>query len=609
MKALDALLDIAGKQLNTPDNLTKEIFHKLKLPLKQQLTDLRSQIVRLACQVVTKFAVVAGHRSRDFLSFVMPQLISMAAGANKVMAGFALDCAREVCSVVQVHKAIAPLCELCTTSRNKAVVECAIECILVALNKWESFRRNDVDSVEVAFEHCLKAASSKARATARQCYWAFHKSYPDRALKILKRTDTRTTKLIIEEEPQEAEEEKEEEDDEEEEERSNTRSTRNSSTRSSSTAVRRSGRNKTTTKNHAKQTTEKRTQGERENDEHSGNGGNGRRQSVEHMSATMIQAMMRGTKTRVGTPLKTDPQASHSAHSSTTPNASPNNRNQPTPPSALSSPSSPNHRKQHRPSALPKQEKNKPPSSPRASSRSPRSPRSPAHSNKSTASPRSSLDETYVVGDRVLVTEQLLPAVVKFVGTTSFSHGLWIGCELTNATDEGKNSGKVKGVQYFKCVPNKGLFVRVGNLTKNDSVALDDEPEKEEQEEREDRDETTTEESPPAPNTTSAVPMRVPTEDTNEQTHNRVPSSGGNSSSSTVAEQLLNAHRTHVDEVLECLRNEMITLAEFEAAKSSSTHHVAAYASQIAESMHVREQMLEAMYQRLGTLCATLAKE
>ena len=71
----------------------------------------------------------------------------------------------------------------------------------------------------------------------------------------------------------------------------------------------------------------------------------------------------------------------------------------------------------------------------------------------------------------------------------------------------------------------------------------------------------------------------------------------------------MNAHRTHVDEVLECLRNEMITLAEFEAAKSSSTHHVAAYASQIAESMHVREQMLEAMYQRLGTLCATLAKE
>ena len=36
MKALDALLDIAGKQLNTPDNLTKEIFHKLKLPLKKE---------------------------------------------------------------------------------------------------------------------------------------------------------------------------------------------------------------------------------------------------------------------------------------------------------------------------------------------------------------------------------------------------------------------------------------------------------------------------------------------------------------------------------------------------------------------------------------------
>ena len=40
-----------------------------------------------------------------------------------------------------------------------------------------------------------------------------------------------------------------------------------------------------------------------END--SGNGENGRRQAVEHMSATMIQAVMRGKKTRSGdTPLK-----------------------------------------------------------------------------------------------------------------------------------------------------------------------------------------------------------------------------------------------------------------------------------------------------------------
>ena len=61
--------------------------------------------------------------------------------------------------------------------------------------------------------------------------------------------------------------------------------------------------------------------------------------------------------------------------------------------------------------------------------------------------------------------------------------------------------------------------------------------------------------------------------------------------------------------VLECLRSEMVILAEFEASKATSAHQVAEYASQIAESMHTREQMLETMYQRLGTLSSFLGPE
>jgi hypothetical protein len=574
MKAMEALLEIATDQTDTPNNLTKEIFSSLKHPIKQQLTDLRSQVVRLACQVVTKFAVVAGHRTRDFLSFVMPQLISMAAGANKVMAGFALDCAREVCSVVQVHKAIAPLCDLCATSRNKAVVECAIECILVALNKWESFRRSDVDSIEGAIEHTLKAASSKARSTSRLCYWAFHKSYPERAVRVMKRTDTRTQNLIIESEPTEIEGGEEEE--EEEEEDISSGSTRSSRQKS------RNRKKSTTAKGNSTSKTMSNERGEND----SGNGENGRRQAVEHMSATMIQAVMRGKKTRSGdTPLKKSEEKEDV-----------NN----------------NEEESISPSRLPSKKTTSPKRSPssRATASSPRSP--------SIHSPRSSLEDTYIVGEHVLVTEHLLPAVVKFVGTTKFSHGLWIGCELKNDEDEGKNSGCVRGVRYFKCRDNKGLFVRVGNLKKDDSPDDDGmmKREGEEEEEEEEIIETTVVEeeeqvhdAPEAKSSTTAPPAPpVPPAPSLTAVSLERKKNVGNSSSN-VAEQLLNTHRTHVDEVLECLRNEMVILAEFEGAKITSTHRVAAYASQIAESMHKREQMLENMYQKLGTLCATLAKE
>ena len=103
LAALEELHALAESARATPEKLSREIFAVLRVPMKKQLTDLRSQIVRAACTVTTHLAKVAGHRSREFLSYVMPTLISISAGANKVMAGFALDCTRDVVAAVQVQ--------------------------------------------------------------------------------------------------------------------------------------------------------------------------------------------------------------------------------------------------------------------------------------------------------------------------------------------------------------------------------------------------------------------------------------------------------------------------------------------------------------------------
>jgi len=64
------------------------------------------------------------------------------------------------------------------------------------------------------------------------------------------------------------------------------------------------------------------------------------------------------------------------------------------------------------------------------------------------------------VGDQVMCIGLKPPAVgtVRFVGTASFSAGEWMGIELDE--DVGKNDGSVLGVEYFKCRPQAGLFVR-----------------------------------------------------------------------------------------------------------------------------------------------------
>lgn len=49
-------------------------------------------------------------------------------------------------------------------------------------------------------------------------------------------------------------------------------------------------------------------------------------------------------------------------------------------------------------------------------------------------------------------------ATVRFIGTTRFAVGDWIGVELTDGT--GKNDGAVQGERYFECEPGFGMFVR-----------------------------------------------------------------------------------------------------------------------------------------------------
>ncbi|XP_005995070.1 CAP-Gly domain-containing linker protein 4 isoform X3 [Latimeria chalumnae] len=59
------------------------------------------------------------------------------------------------------------------------------------------------------------------------------------------------------------------------------------------------------------------------------------------------------------------------------------------------------------------------------------------------------------VGDRVLVAGQRT-GIVRFYGKTNFAPGFWYGVELDKPS--GKNDGSVRGVQYFTCTPQHGVF-------------------------------------------------------------------------------------------------------------------------------------------------------
>ncbi|KAI8647404.1 CAP Gly-rich domain-containing protein, partial [Parasitella parasitica] len=51
---------------------------------------------------------------------------------------------------------------------------------------------------------------------------------------------------------------------------------------------------------------------------------------------------------------------------------------------------------------------------------------------------------------------------IRYVGTTSFQTGKWVGVELDEPL--GKNSGVVQGKRYFDCKNNHGVFTRPANV-------------------------------------------------------------------------------------------------------------------------------------------------
>jgi len=74
-------------------------------------------------------------------------------------------------------------------------------------------------------------------------------------------------------------------------------------------------------------------------------------------------------------------------------------------------------------------------------------------------------------GQRVKLSTTKHPGVVRYVGLTDFSDGIWVGVELDDPV--GSNDGTIRGEAYFSCKPKHGIFVRSSKLALDSQHAKD----------------------------------------------------------------------------------------------------------------------------------------
>ena len=84
----------------------------------------------------------------------------------------------------------------------------------------------------------------------------------------------------------------------------------------------------------------------------------------------------------------------------------------------------------------------------------------------------SHLTNHFRVGQNVQIAGKHLEGRIAYIGATNFAPGKWIGVILNE--ERGKNNGTVKGIFYFKCPPNYGLFVRPTQLIMKKSNVIEE---------------------------------------------------------------------------------------------------------------------------------------
>eukprot|EP00795_Rhopilema_esculentum_P014391 gene14391-5442_t len=164
------------KQYGDHDQISK-VLRDLEVCLRVSVKDLRSQIVKEACLVLSFFASRL-HRGFDYLAeALIPALITLIPNSVKIMSSSGNACIRLIIKHTHCPKLIPIFVSNLLTNKSKEV-------------------RSQVSLIEEAIRKGIADADSEARAAVRRAYWHFADHYRDKADALMQTFDSSKQKLL-----------------------------------------------------------------------------------------------------------------------------------------------------------------------------------------------------------------------------------------------------------------------------------------------------------------------------------------------------------------------------------------------------------------------------
>uniref|UniRef100_M4BWR5 CAP-Gly domain-containing protein n=1 Tax=Hyaloperonospora arabidopsidis (strain Emoy2) TaxID=559515 RepID=M4BWR5_HYAAE len=178
-------------------SLSTEMWKNLR-PLRSLIQDLRSQLVKEVCALLTTVSRVTGDAMAPFLRDVLPTLVEVRGSGNKVCGSYCSECLDAIVTQTVVKGATLRLfVSILLESKNKLIRLCCISCLHRALVTWSHLMdKGDVQQLEKGLQHALYDASSSCRTQAHELFIAFHKVFPKRAQVVMSMVDYKILKRL-----------------------------------------------------------------------------------------------------------------------------------------------------------------------------------------------------------------------------------------------------------------------------------------------------------------------------------------------------------------------------------------------------------------------------
>ncbi|EQC35542.1 hypothetical protein, variant [Saprolegnia diclina VS20] len=177
---VDALRDIHSYVVANAGSITQENLSCLVVPFRSLFVELRSAVVKEACEVFAEIAVHLGQKTKLLISNVFSTMIDARGGTNKVNSSAIHGCIERVLKVVMSRHILSTFFYVSKTSKNGQMRDACVQYMLILLKHWtfahlDTYRGQIQDFIASA----LSDASPVSRDAGRSCYAAYASIWPD----------------------------------------------------------------------------------------------------------------------------------------------------------------------------------------------------------------------------------------------------------------------------------------------------------------------------------------------------------------------------------------------------------------------------------------------